>query len=218
MLMIDFILGASWASFVTTMTWRHVLSCEQWPPYSVCDHCRHRLRWWQLVPVIGWGCQRGRCWDCDGQITVFGPLSELITGLALVALAPRTPVEWLLALIVATALLVMATTDWAERWLWPAVLPGLLPLAILVEPVHYWGLDLGLAAVLLAMGFTRSLGRGDGELLAVLTLVAGSLAVSWTILFACPLALLYRWRTGTAEIPFVPCLAAGLVGWLWFGG
>ena len=52
---IRFIFGACWASFITTIVWRHWLNHDRpYPPYSQCENCGRRLRAWQLVPVIGW--------------------------------------------------------------------------------------------------------------------------------------------------------------------
>jgi prepilin signal peptidase PulO-like enzyme (type II secretory pathway) len=53
-----------------------------WPP-SHCRTCKHRLTVDELVPVISYLAQRGRCRACDTQIGRGVPIREALSGLAL---------------------------------------------------------------------------------------------------------------------------------------
>src|SRR5437868_14897577 len=53
-----------------------------WPP-SHCRTCRHRLSADELVPVISYLAQRGRCRACDAPIGRGVPIREALSGLAL---------------------------------------------------------------------------------------------------------------------------------------
>ena len=209
---IRFVFGACWASFVTTMVWRHWLNhAHPYPPYSACENCGHRLRVWQLVPVVGWLVQRGRCHDCGATISPFWPLSELASGAALVILAPGSLPSWGASLVVVSALLVMATTDWTRQWICPWLLVGLLPLALLTPPASWTGLDLALALCWLLLARLPGLGSGDGDFLCALTLLAGSELACWTVLFGSLLTLADRRLYARQPLPLVPDLAAGWV-------
>jgi prepilin signal peptidase PulO-like enzyme (type II secretory pathway) len=52
-----------------------------WPP-SHCRTCRRRLTADELVPVISYLAQRGRCRACDSPIGRGVPIREAISGLA----------------------------------------------------------------------------------------------------------------------------------------
>ncbi|WP_424960721.1 prepilin peptidase [Macrococcus carouselicus] len=45
---------------------------------SCCESCRHDLRWFELVPVISYLVQRGRCNHCHASIPFFIVLTELL--------------------------------------------------------------------------------------------------------------------------------------------
>lgn len=51
-----------------------------WPP-SACPHCGHRLRPAELVPVLSFLVQCGRCRRCGARISWQYPAVELATGL-----------------------------------------------------------------------------------------------------------------------------------------
>lgn len=49
--------------------------------WSVCDHCHHRLKWYENIPIFSWLFLKGRCKKCHKKIGFAEPLSEL--GLAI---------------------------------------------------------------------------------------------------------------------------------------
>jgi len=53
-----------------------------WPP-SHCTACHHRLTVDELIPVISYLAQRGRCIACDTPIGSGVPVREGLSGLAL---------------------------------------------------------------------------------------------------------------------------------------
>jgi leader peptidase (prepilin peptidase) / N-methyltransferase len=60
-----------------------------WPP-SHCRTCQHRLTVDELIPVISYLAQRGRCGACDTPIGRGVPVREALSGLAVA-------VPWLIA-------------------------------------------------------------------------------------------------------------------------
>lgn len=209
---IRFIFGACWASFITTIVWRHWLNHDRpYPPYSQCENCGRRLRAWQLVPVIGWLLQGGRCRNCYCQVSPFWPLSELASGLALIFLAPNDWLSWGASLLVVSALLALATTDWACQWICPWLLVGLLPLALLTPPASRTGFDLALALCWILVARLPGLGSGDGDFLCALTLLCGGELTCWTVLAGSLLTLADRRLYARQPLPLVPYLAAGWV-------
>lgn len=71
---------------------------------SVCDHCKKKLRWFELIPLLSWVLQGGRCRRCHKKLSVQYPLIELVTGVGFVLLPPS---YWLIF----CALLVIFVAD-----------------------------------------------------------------------------------------------------------
>ncbi len=53
---------------------------------SRCDYCKKTLRWFELIPVLSYLIQGGRCVRCHKRLSVQYPLVELFTGAVFVAL------------------------------------------------------------------------------------------------------------------------------------
>ncbi len=48
---------------------------------SHCDHCKKTLRWYELIPVISYIFQAGKCRRCHSGLSLQYPVMEIITGL-----------------------------------------------------------------------------------------------------------------------------------------
>lgn len=81
-----FLLGLAIGSFLNCLVWR-LKNGESWRVgHSHCPHCRHTLRWYELIPVVSFFWQKGRCNYCGQSISWQYPLVELATaGLFLLA-------------------------------------------------------------------------------------------------------------------------------------
>jgi len=80
-LVIFFILGTVLGSFYNVVGYRlpkgeSIIN----PKYSYCPNCKKRLSWYELIPIISYIIQRGRCRNCHDSISVFHPFVELVTG------------------------------------------------------------------------------------------------------------------------------------------
>lgn len=77
-----FILGTVLGSFYNVVGYRlpkgeSVLK----PKHSYCPICNHKLGRLELIPVISYLIQRGKCRACKEKIALFYPLIEVLTGL-----------------------------------------------------------------------------------------------------------------------------------------
>lgn len=50
-------------------------------PSSHCTTCNHKLSFWELIPVVSFIIQKGRCRHCNAKLSIFYPFVELFTGL-----------------------------------------------------------------------------------------------------------------------------------------
>lgn len=120
------LLGLVIGSFASTLILRWPRGEGVVAGRSRCDGCGRELRPHELLPVISWALQRGRCRTCDAGIDPLHPATELLfalIGAGALAMSP-TPAGMALALLgwqVATA----AIMDARHQWL-PHVLSGLL--------------------------------------------------------------------------------------------
>ncbi len=78
------ILGLAIGSFLNVVALRYtgagrLFDLRRLEGRSHCPHCYARLRWYELIPVISFCIQRGRCRACGKRISWQYPLVELIT-------------------------------------------------------------------------------------------------------------------------------------------
>lgn len=76
-----FILGTVVGSFLNVVIYRLPKGESIVFPGSHCPHCRHRLFWQDLIPVISYITLLGKCRYCKERISKFYPLVEILTGL-----------------------------------------------------------------------------------------------------------------------------------------
>ncbi len=81
-----FIIGLALGSFVNALVWRlheqkkgktglSILNGR-----SICPNCKHKLAWYDLVPVISWLTLSGKCRYCQKSISKQYPIVEIISG------------------------------------------------------------------------------------------------------------------------------------------
>ncbi len=78
-----FFFGAAVASFLNATLYR-LEKGYKYPEIikqgSHCENCKKILKWWELIPIIGYLLIRGKCPKCGEKVNVYYPLSELFLG------------------------------------------------------------------------------------------------------------------------------------------
>jgi leader peptidase (prepilin peptidase)/N-methyltransferase len=232
------VVGLCAGSFVATLAvraedgWRGILGGR-----SRCPACGAPLGARDLVPILSWLWQRGRCRHCAARIGAFYPLVEvaaaMIGTLALVLLP--SPVAWVAALLgwwlLALALIDLRTWRLPDALTLPLILMGLL---LAAADGALGDASLSLAEALLGAGGgylafaglgrlyhwargREGLGLGDAKLLAAAGAWLGLGALPLLVLLSTVPALLLAaarapvLRPDTA-VPFGPALALGFWG------
>jgi prepilin signal peptidase PulO-like enzyme (type II secretory pathway) len=80
-LVIIFTLGLGIGSFLNVVLFRMTSEKKFWNGRSECMHCRHTLAWYELIPVLSFLIQRGKCRQCKHNLSIQYPLVELITAI-----------------------------------------------------------------------------------------------------------------------------------------
>lgn len=115
MLIIFFILGTTCASFGMCQAHRYIDQTQNCN-WSICDRCHQRLKWWQLIPILGYLFQRGKCINCHLPISVSYPIGELIGGIFLVYLFLISPdLSTIQFCLLLTWLLILALEDFFTK-------------------------------------------------------------------------------------------------------
>ena len=71
------LLGAAMGSFVDAVVWRLHTKRNFVTGRSECEHCHHKLGFWDLIPIFSWVALGGRCRYCQKPISRLAPLTEL---------------------------------------------------------------------------------------------------------------------------------------------
>lgn len=78
-----FVFGAIIGSFLNVVIYRYN-SGASLGGRSMCFTCGRTLHWYELVPILSYLLQRGKCRNCHSRISVQYPLVEAVTGLLFV--------------------------------------------------------------------------------------------------------------------------------------
>ena len=78
---IFFIIGTIFGSFYHVVGYRLPKGESLVKPvHSYCPSCGKKLIWYELIPILSYVIQLGKCRKCHGEISIFYPCIELVTG------------------------------------------------------------------------------------------------------------------------------------------
>ena len=121
-LFLTFLVGLTIGSFLNVVIMRSV-SSSPLTGRSHCDTCSTVLSWRELIPIISFAYQKGRCLHCGAVLSVQYPLVEFGTGLVFAAIGGQAFSEAFIVgdialffitcafLIAAAAMIVIAVAD-----------------------------------------------------------------------------------------------------------
>jgi leader peptidase (prepilin peptidase)/N-methyltransferase len=78
--MMFFILGTIMGSFYNVVGYRLPKGMSLIKPASHCPNCNHKLSFMELIPIVSYIIQLGKCKNCKKKIPVFYPIFEFLTG------------------------------------------------------------------------------------------------------------------------------------------
>ncbi|WP_337868761.1 prepilin peptidase [Meiothermus sp.] len=155
-----FVLGSLIGSFLNVVIYRLPAGISVVWPRSRCPHCQQVLSPIELVPIISWIIQRGRCKNCKAPISVRYPAVEALTAILFTVAALLRPVFpelvfiWaFIALLVALSFIDIDTKTLPNSLNFAGIFLGLLGAGLLGYPQAFpQAIDSGLmGAGLIAM-------------------------------------------------------------------
>lgn len=227
-------LGLIAGSFVATVAVRWPQGRRVLAGRSACDACGATLGPLNLVPLLSWGLQRGRCRACGGRIDPRHPAIEAAAAmLGATALLAAPGALGVVSALLGWCLLLIAILDLEHQWL-----PDLLTLSLALcglaaawagfgpppgeralGVVIGWAALASIAALYRRLRGREGLGGGDPRLLGALGAWIGALQLPYVLVGAGMLglvaALLLRLRgeavTATTRFPLGTLMA--LAAW-----
>lgn len=230
-----FFLALILGSFFNVVGLRVPLNKSIVKPRSACQVCGNQLGALELIPVLSYIIQRGKCRSCKSRISPIYPITELITGL-LFLMAPVF-IGWTSELYVAWALIslfmIIFVSD-IHYMLIPdkilIVFAGVFLFERLLWPLTPWwdsilGAIIGFMVLLaIALVSKGGMGGGDVKLFALIGFVLGTkllflsffLSTLYGALFGV-FALLIKLVKRREPIPFGPFIGAGTLTAYFYG-
>ena len=108
-----FILGLVFGSFYNVLASRIPRQESIISPPSHCEKCGHKLKWYELIPVISYIIQKGKCKNCKTKLSLLYPFSELALGLLFMVsfYSLGFSYELLIALILSSVMVLVTVSD-----------------------------------------------------------------------------------------------------------
>ncbi|MBI4137144.1 prepilin peptidase [Candidatus Roizmanbacteria bacterium] len=133
-----FILGLFIGSFLNMLIDRIPRGEQIVKGRSRCDHCKHVLAWYDLLPVLSWIWLRGTCRYCGKPIAVRNTIVELTAGILFLIAGLQIdltsePVQLFLYLIIISCLIVIFFIDLKHT-----IIPDTLTVIVGAAAVTLW--------------------------------------------------------------------------------
>lgn len=113
MILTVFFAGLFLGSFLAVLGWRLPRRRPVVWDRSRCDRCHNVLQWYELIPILSYILQRGRCRKCGVRLSLLYPVSEIACGIGLAVLFWHFgfSLSFLFASIALVAALVLCVSD-----------------------------------------------------------------------------------------------------------
>lgn len=229
---IIFIFGSVIGSFLNVLAVR--LSNNEsilWPS-SHCHNCEHRLKWYELIPVISYIIQKGKSRCCNLRIPISYLIIEIVTGVLYMVSYHSFgfSYDFIISIIFISSLIVIIISDIEYMIILDEIIAGSSILIILLELLFFglgYTVDKIVAGILAFLTMyvikligdklfkKESMGGGDIKLLFLFGIVIGyylSLCDIFLATFiAFPVAIYILFSRKDNLIPFGPFLAMGAI-------
>lgn len=231
-----FIVGAVFGSFFDCLANRLSMNESIIKPRSHCDACGHILNWYELIPILSYLIQKGKCKKCGKILSIEYILTEVITGIlfCLSYYFFGLSIDTLISLVVVSVIVVTFISDAKYMVILDEILVvgSILIMALYAIKGDYNTLltmcisALVLSVIMLLIKVLgdkafgkESLGWGDVKLSMFAGLVLGvKLGVMYIFLgsvLALPYAIYITIKKKEGLLPFGPFLAAAILFIYW---
>ena len=230
-LIIFFILGLHMGSFLTVIGLRLPKKENFTTTHSHCDSCGHVLSMLEMIPILSYIFQKGRCRHCGKKVDILSTYVELFTGslFAVGFYAFGFSYELLIALGIVSLLMIVVVSDITYLIIPDEALIFFSVYFIIIQILNIGLLGagkqilsgiflFGIMYLIMIIGNKtlkkESLGGGDIKMMFVFGLILdpllGALAIFIGSLIALPISLILLQKQKERVIPFGPFLLLAL--------
>lgn len=196
-----FILGACIISFLKVIA-------HDYPQISLsrrshCDYCGRILRWFEIIPIIGYFIVHGKCISCKNQLDFSNPFLEFTGGLLLCFFLYIGDFSYLSFFVM---LIILGFSDSFFGYVYPIFYLLAIPSLLLRFNHVHWLVALTIYLTLILLHKKYPLGLGDIEVLTIIGLLFNLNSFLYILLLACFFCLIqYFWYKKRA-FRFIPYL------------
>jgi leader peptidase (prepilin peptidase) / N-methyltransferase len=229
-----FLLGLLIGSFLNVCIYRIPASQSIVSPPSSCGACGHQLNFWDMMPVVNYIINQGKCRYCKASYSIQYPLIELLNGMLYVLTFYYYGLSLIFVLyaIIISSLIVISVIDLKTQ-----TIPDELNLFAFIITVilgaylfkgyylnHFYGFLFGFVLFLLIAVLTNAMGGGDIKLMGVLGLLFGLQGILFVTVFSFVygalislLLILAKKASRKDYIPFGPFISIAALTYILFG-
>ncbi len=226
------ILGLVFGSFYNVVGLRLCKGESLVFPSSHCVNCNHKLKVYELIPVISYIFLRGRCSKCKKKISIMYPFVELSTAILFGVSFYKFgfSIELVMALILSSLFMIIVVSD-LSYYIIPDSIIVVFGILIFIYNIitkgfldactyAFYGVLMFLLMYALmkfgnAMFKEESLGGGDIKLMGILGMInkplVSVLGLSIAAFVALPCSAYYLIRKKDNKIPFGPFIVFGFI-------
>lgn len=227
-----FIIGTIFGSFYNVVGYRIPKGESILYPSSHCTKCNHKLKAFELIPILSFIFLGGKCNSCKTKISFFYPIFELLTGIAFAIsyVIFGFSIECLYSIVFLSMLIIIIISDYQTMIIPDSIL---IFFSLILGFIKYFmngieSVGISLLHALAAFIFMlllkllgdflfkkESMGGGDIKLLAVFGFVLGFslslVSVFLSAFIALPISLILLKVNKTHEIPYGPFLSIAAI-------
>lgn len=113
LLIIFFVVGSVFGSFYNVVAYRMSNNLSIIKPRSHCEWCNEKLKWYELIPILSYLFQGGKCNHCKHKLSIGYIIVELVSGILFTICYYKfglTP-KLIISLIFVSALVITIVSD-----------------------------------------------------------------------------------------------------------
>jgi len=226
MLIIYFILGISFGSFLNSVIYRLENKESIIKGRSHCPYCGKTLSWFELIPLVSFLLQKGRCRHCQKRISWQYPLVELATGILFAFITTNVFVLFVVSCLVVIFVYDLKHYIIPDKIIYPAIIVAILYNLYSLFYYNFLAAIIAGAFFLFIILISRGkwMGVGDFKLAIFMGLVLGwpNILVALFLAFlvgasVSVVLIILKRKTLKSEIPFGPFLAGATIATIFWG-
>ena len=230
---ISFIFGTLLGSFYNVVGYRLPNNLSIVYPDSFCPKCKHKLKWYELIPIFSFFIQGGKCRNCKCKISWFYPTIEFLTGLLFMLSYIKygfTP-ECLISMLIASFFVIVIVSD-MNYLIIPDEVTFFFSLVMIIIKFAFFGVKNGINSILYGLLLfaimylvmllgnkvlkKECLGGGDIKIMffvgSILSPLEGLFSLFLASAIALPFSIIILYsKNKNKVVPFGPFILLGLL-------